>query len=205
MGSVRSVLLLLISLSSCTRGGDAAKEAAPRDAVGIADSALPDDEWDRDGDGHTTDAGDCDDDDPAIHPGAAEVCNEMDDDCDGAIDEGVMLPWWPDADGDGHGAGTAVDACEAPEGAAGSDDDCDDSDPGISPSAVERCNGVDDDCDGGIDEDVLVTVYADADGDGWGDAASPGFGCPDDPGTTTMTGDCDDDDPYVHPGIVGDA
>jgi hypothetical protein len=197
----RAVLALPIALLACATDDDAQKADGP-DVVGDVGDTGPSD---IDGDGHTTEDGDCDDADPTVHPGATESCNEQDDDCDGDIDEDVTLPWWPDLDGDGHGAGTPEQACEAPDGTVGLDDDCDDADPAISPSAGEACNGIDDDCDGDVDEDVLVEVYADADADGWGDAAAPDFGCPDDEGTTTTAGDCDDSDPYVHPGIVGDS
>ena len=89
---------------------------------------------DADGDGFTL-ANDCDDHDPAIHPGAAEICNGKDDNCDGKIDEGF------DADGDG------TPSCAL----AGKPADCDDKDPAVHPGAAEICNGKDDDCDGSID------------------------------------------------------
>ncbi len=68
----------------------------------------------------------------------------------------------PDDDGDGY---TVADG------------DCDDADAGVNPGAAESCNGVDDDCDGEVDEGVLATFYADADGDGYGDAASTAEAC----------------------------
>ncbi len=86
---------------------------------------------DSDSDGFTVCEGDCNDLDPAIRPGVAEQCNGIDDDCDGATDEGL-----PDADGDGY------KICF----------DCNDSNPAVHPGAAEICNGVDDNCVGGIDE-----------------------------------------------------
>jgi hypothetical protein len=90
---------------------------------------------DADGDGVKA-AADCDDHDAAIHPGAAEICNGKDDNCDGKTDEGF------DADGDG----TPICAVS------GKVADCDDKDPAVHPGAAETCNGKDDDCNGTIDE-----------------------------------------------------
>ncbi|MEQ1503015.1 MAG: putative metal-binding motif-containing protein [Myxococcota bacterium] len=88
-----------------------------------------------------------------------------------------------DADGDGYAA-----------------DDCDDGDAAVHPGATETCDGADDDCDGAIDEDAAdaVTVYPDADGDGFG--ASDGvLACPG-PGFVATGGDCDDGSAAVYPG-----
>lgn len=100
---------------------------------------------------------DCDDTAPAVHPTEAETCNGVDDDCDTAIDEGVLRTFYVDADGDGYGtsdpaAPTARD-CAPPEGFAERGDDCDDT-PGsgdaVHPGAVEACDAAmrDEDCDG---------------------------------------------------------
>jgi hypothetical protein len=106
---------------------------------------------------------DCDDGDDGVYPGATEDCNGLDDDCDGAVDEGTTGSdvWYRDADGDGHGnPAISVTACGAPGGYVASGADCDDTDPTISPSASERCNGVDDDCDGSVDSPATAAFVA---------------------------------------------
>jgi hypothetical protein len=61
---------------------------------------------------------DCNDTEGSVHPGAVELCDGMDNDCDGVVDEDVDNTWYEDADGDGYGdPGTATQSCEAPAGA----------------------------------------------------------------------------------------
>jgi hypothetical protein len=118
-------------------------------------------EADTDGDG-TPDAGDCAPLDPNRHPGATEVCNGLDDDCDGLIDEGVSTTFYKDGDGDGFGnAGISVQACAAPPGYVTDNTDCNDTNASIHPGATEICDGIDNDCDGLIDEG-----FPNTDGDG---------------------------------------
>ncbi len=100
--------------------------------------------------------GDCDDANPDVHPNAAELCNEKDDDCDGEVDENtVPVEVYLDEDGDGFGVPDATElSCNPPAGFAANASDCLDRDPNVNPAAVEICNGIDDDCDGDIDEGV---------------------------------------------------
>ena len=145
---------------------------------------------------------DCDDGDPGVFPGAEELCNGADDDCDGEVDEGVLLDFWADVDGDGWGdPKQTLQACEAPRGyvGAGTEADCDDGDPVVFPGAVEACNALDDDCDGEVDEGVLLDFWADVDGDGWGNADYHSQGCEAPVGMVDNAEDCDDRDPEVHP------
>ena len=140
---------------------------------------------------------------------ADEDCNGRDEDCDGVADEGLpTLVYYPDADSDGFGdaghEGT-VD-CAPPEiGWVATHGDCDDADNAVHPSATETCDGVDQDCDGHIDDGLpSATWYEDADGDGYGVAGSKGvYDCaPPDPTWVEDAGDCDDEDPGVHPDQV---
>jgi len=134
-------------------------------------------EPDKDGDG-AGDGEDCDDDDASVYPGAAEVCDGKDNDCDGQIDEEVKTTYYRDADGDGYGdASDSIQDCSLPSGYATNNADCNDADATVYPGAPEVCDGKDNDCDGEIDEGVKTTFYRDADGDGYGDASDTVQAC----------------------------
>ncbi|MCK6504242.1 putative metal-binding motif-containing protein [Myxococcota bacterium] len=115
--------------------------------------------------GYVADDTDCDDRDEARFPGAPEVCNELDDDCDDDVDEGVGAEtWYLDGDGDGFGDPMSEEtACTVPAGAVAVGGDCDDEDDGVFPGATELCNGLDDDCDDDVDGEGMVALQA-ADG-----------------------------------------
>ena len=96
---------------------------------------------------------DCDDGDPATNPGATEICNGVDDNCDDQIDEGVTNTYYLDTDNDGFGdINSSVQACVQPSGYSTNNSDCNDDNPGINPDAEESCNGVDDNCNNETDE-----------------------------------------------------
>ena len=164
---------------------------------------------DHDGDGYTIREGDCDDTNSAIYPGAPDVQDGFDNDCDGQLDEGA-----PESDDDG-------------DGYADLDGDCDDGDPDVNPDAVEQINGIDDNCDGRADEG---TEAYDDDGDGFSEqdgdcndlssAVAPGApelldgvdnNCDgtidegtaahddDGDGLSELDGDCDDEDATAFP------
>ena len=155
--------------------------------------------------GYVADSTDCDDADAAVYPGAVEVCNAIDDNCDGTVDEGVLLTFYADADGDTFGdINVTVDDCAAPSGYVADSTDCDDADAAVNPAAVEVCNAIDDNCDGNIDEGVLLTFYADADGDTYGDDATTVDDCAAPSGYVVDGGDCDDADATINPGATED-
>jgi cysteine-rich repeat protein len=159
--------------------------------------------------GYAALVGDCYDYDATRHPGADEYCDGHDDDCDGSTDEADALDavlWYLDADGDGYGdPGSTAPGCSAPSGYVADATDCDDADATAWPGATETCDGTDDDCDGTVDEADAVdaaTWYADADGDGWGEAGTTAVACGAPSGFVAGAGDCDDTQATVHPGAA---
>jgi len=161
------------------------------------------DDGDADGDGVTLCDGDCDDGDAGVYPGADEVCDGADSDCDGTLPA-------DEADDDGDGMAVCQGDCDDADaltydgaaeicdgldndcdgtvpddeqdgdgdGVTDCDGDCDDDDPAIYPGADEGCDGIDSDCDGSPSADEQ-----DTDGDGY----------------ATCEGDCDDADAAVNP------
>ena len=165
----------------------------------------PSDE-DYDGDGFSRADGDCDDGDPTINPGAAELCDGRDTDCNGAIPpdeadadyDGWLICDGDCDDGNGQTYPGAPEICDDldndcddavvdrddqdGDGLSICDEDCDDLEPAVYPGALEVCgDGLDNDCDGGIDD-------VDADGDGHS--------------ACSATGDCDDGNPDAFPVVV---
>jgi hypothetical protein len=128
--------------------GGAEFVVSPFGLLPSASGGIPCYDWD--GDGYTPSAGDCDDTDASLNPGATELCDGIDNDCDFATDEDF------DADGDGF------TTCGADGLPGTTDDDCDDADSLTYPSAPEICDGLDNDCDGAV-----PAAEEDTDGDMW--------------------------------------
>ncbi|MFN0032198.1 MAG: MopE-related protein [Flavobacteriales bacterium] len=111
-----------------------------------------------------------------------ETCNDLDDDCDGQIDEGIPTnTYYRDLDGDTYGNPlVTIQDCSQPAGYVSDNTDCNDNNASVNPSATEVCNNIDDDCDTLIDEGF------DVDGDTY----------------TTCEGDCNDNNASIHPGAT---
>lgn len=170
----RHLVVLMLALTGCAgkpRAGAGATDGDDTAPVGL----------DVDLDGHdarSVGGDDCDDFNPAIHPGATEVCNLLDDDCDGLVDDADsdvvgQGTWYPDRDADAFGDGAAPElACSQPAESSATGGDCDDSRADARPGGTEvPYDGVDQDCSG--------SDLTDVDGDGYPSQAVGGNDCDD--------------------------
>jgi len=162
---------------------------------------------------YVADDSDCDDSDDTIHPDAPEVCDEVDNDCDGltdddddSLDTKGLYTWYADADSDGFGDENVTEqSCALPSGYVADDSDCDDTSDEIRPDASEVCDDVDNDCDDTIDEDDAAdagTWYYDEDGDGYGNEDYSSISCDQPSGYVDNGEDCDDTSGTTHPGAA---
>lgn len=137
--------------------------------------------------GYVADNTDCNDNDENIHPGALEICDGFDNNCNGSFDEEVMMTWYADADADTYGnPDISVDSCTQPEGYVADNTDCDDANASVNPGAedipgddidqdcsgADVCTGTDTDNDTVCDDVDICSDYddrLDADGDGIAD------------------------------------
>jgi uncharacterized protein (TIGR03382 family) len=157
--------------------------------------------------GYVTDGSDCNDSNSAVNPSASEVCDGIDNDCDGNTDDSSstgLSTWYSDVDGDGYGSTFDIEeSCTQPSGYVDNVTDCDDSDASIYPGADEYCDGDDNDCDGDTDEDGAVDApswYADLDGDGYGVSTFTKESCFKPSSYASVADDCDDGDSAINPG-----
>ena len=177
--------LLLLGCSSNTKdvSSDIVEESVPTD---------------QDGDGYWEE--DCDDNNPLVYPTAVEVCDGIDNNCDGEIDEGVQQDYYLDSDGDGFGdPDESILACESGSDYVLNSSDCDDDNADIFPGKVEVCDGVDNNCDNNIDDGVGILFFRDSDNDGFGLSTETEYLCEQEEGWSAESGDCDDSNSEVHP------
>jgi len=190
-----TLFLLALTIGCDTSEGDKPDDSGP-------DASS----FDLDEDGYTMADGDCADNDPSVHPDATEVCDGVDNNCNGETDEDSAadaLVFYVDADGDGFGDPDAPrDACELPDGHADDNTDCNDEADSAYPGADEICDGIDNDCDDIVDEDEAVDAplwYLDADGDGYGDPDEITEACEAPKGHVDNAEDCDDSTDTAYP------
>jgi len=177
---------------------------------------------DSDGDGFAG-SDDCDDNNAAVNPKADEACDGLDNNCDGRVDEGLILEWYADLDGDKYGdADTTVSACTQPAGYVDNSEDCNDASTDFHPNTnLENCTeDIDYNCDGSTlfedadgdnvaacedcddsnpDVDAKSTWYIDYDLDGYGSALIQQDACLQPDHYTDNIDDCDDLNPNVNP------
>jgi hypothetical protein len=162
---------------------------------------------DADGDGFNETL-DCDDTSAAINPGADELCDGIDNNCNDEVDEDATdgPVFYADGDGDGYGnADSPSSFCDGVgSGYVGNSDDCNDSSASASPEGSEICDGIDNDCNGEIDDDPTdpQTWFADGDGDGFGDIDASTQACTQPTGYVAGYGDCDDSNADLNPDAV---
>ena len=174
--------------------------------LALASAACVDITADADADGFGEDQ-DCDDTDAAINPDAEEVCDGVDNDCSGAVDDNPIdgFTAHADDDDDGYGSAAATVFCSHPPyGYVDNSDDCDDDLESVHPGAPEYCDGLDNDCDGILDNNPLdpLTWYADVDQDGFGDPENSTTACEPPSGHIEDNTDCDDADADISPDTI---
>ena len=157
-------------------------------------------DYDHDGYPSLADGGDdCDDFNAAIHPNAIEICDvrDVDEDCD------VETIGLVDPDGDGFNSDDCANIY--PDGTENRGLDCDDTRTNVNPMAPDFCDGVDNNCDGAVDDSGGIAQFLDNDLDGFGDPSLPsaihGI-CPGTVGWSPVDGDCDDGNPAIQAGSM---
>jgi gliding motility-associated-like protein len=152
--------------------------------------------------GYSDNSNDCNDSNSIINPSAIELCNFIDENCNTLVDEGVLIIYYLDADGDSFGtSAVSTQACSQPFGYSSNSLDCNDSNAGIQPAASEICNLTDENCNGQIDEGVQLVFYADNDNDNYGNPGVFTMACTQPNGFVLNSSDCNDNNAGFNPSI----
>lgn len=197
--------MLFIILLSCWVGpNDKINTQNDTDTAIQTDTDSPPSDMDEDGDGQSVEDGDCDDTNPEINGSAIEVCDLTDNNCNGEVDEGVLILYYLDSDGDGYGVEqSTVESCTLPSGYASTAEDCDDDNNTIFPGAEELCDGHYNNCIlGSQDINDLPVEESDQDNDGF--VICPNIEPEWNPMDSTIIGggDCNDLDSEINPNAV---
>jgi len=143
--------------------------------------------------GYSINSNDCDDTEALAWTGNTEICDYVDNDCNGSTDEGVLTTYYQDDDEDGYGNPNSIlEDCSQPVDFVLNDNDCNDSDDLAWSGNTESCDYVDNDCNGQTDEGVQITYYQDNDLDGYGNPNSTTQDCTQPIGYVDNTYDCND-------------
>jgi hypothetical protein len=216
---VRYWALPLLGAAACGGGGGGGADQDCDDALKF--EAWEDNDEDGAGDparfslvcelgaNQVTNKDDCNDSDPAISPFESELCDGVDQDCDGTPDDGLVGgTWYTDADADGYGDPLGeVKACTQPPNTTNDATDCDDEHADAHPNAIEKCDGYDNNCDTLVDDldpqldrTTGTLFYEDRDADGFGSDDGVAQSCANPGGRVEIGGDCDDLDDQRYPG-----
>ena len=150
--------------------------------------------------GYSSLPGDCNDGMANMSPALQEICDSIDNDCNGIVDDGMGMVWYRDQDGDGFGSyNDTTFACVQPDGYTTQGGDCNDLEATVNVNATEICDGLDNNCNSIIDEGLIQALYVDADGDGYGDTNQMQTGCSEGNGLSAVYGDCDDNNAQIYP------
>ncbi len=146
---------------------------------------------------------DCNDNNINIYPGQAETCDNIDNNCNNQIDEGVKSTFYQDSDNDNFGDNSVIlESCSMPQGYTTDNTDCNDNNLNINPSATETCDNIDNNCNNQIDEGVKSTFYQDSDNDNYGNALITTQACSTPLDYVADNTDCNDASPNINPGAT---
>jgi hypothetical protein len=155
--------------------------------------------------GYVANSTDCNDASAVVNPGATELYNGIDDNCNNTIDEGFTpVNYYLDNDGDGVGGNTFVVGITSPgPNYVLTTGDCNDNSAAMYPGNTETCDNLDNDCDASVDEGLIfLTYFQDSDGDTYGNLAVTLSACNTPQGYVLNNTDCNDQNSTINPGAL---